>query len=131
MLPAPLLFVSESHVCKFVSQVAAGLLPEGPNTDALEEAVSLTQHHDASTGTAKQHVADDYNMRIAAGDLKLDFPYVLDPANWLKQWRSTTMPSPAAQRSTWPTTTTCVWLQVNEQSVLNHAKSCGEAGSFW
>ncbi len=29
--------------------------------------MSLAQHHDAVTGTAKQHVADDYNMRVAAG----------------------------------------------------------------
>jgi alpha-mannosidase len=28
--------------------------------DALEFAVSLTQHHDAVTGTEKQHVANDY-----------------------------------------------------------------------
>eukprot|EP00208_Stichococcus_sp_RCC1054_P002016 CAMPEP_0206142692 /NCGR_PEP_ID=MMETSP1473-20131121/17914_1 /ASSEMBLY_ACC=CAM_ASM_001109 /TAXON_ID=1461547 /ORGANISM="Stichococcus sp, Strain RCC1054" /LENGTH=1182 /DNA_ID=CAMNT_0053537795 /DNA_START=217 /DNA_END=3765 /DNA_ORIENTATION=+ len=40
---------------------------KGANTDALWEAVSLAQHHDAVTGTAKQHVADDYNQRIAAG----------------------------------------------------------------
>lgn len=44
-----------------------GHTAKGPSTDALEEAVSLAQHHDAVTGTAKQHVADDYNMRIAAG----------------------------------------------------------------
>lgn len=48
-------------------QVRHGHKAEGSNTDALEEAVSLAQHHDAVTGTAKQHVADDYNMRIAAG----------------------------------------------------------------
>ena len=29
--------------------------------------MSLAHHHDGITGTAKQHVADDYNMRIAAG----------------------------------------------------------------
>jgi Alpha mannosidase middle domain len=47
--------------------VTHGREAEGSNTDALEEAISLAQHHDAVTGTAKQHVADDYNMRIAAG----------------------------------------------------------------
>jgi alpha-mannosidase len=33
----------------------------------LEEAVSLNQHHDAVTGTARQHVANDYNRRLYIG----------------------------------------------------------------
>jgi alpha-mannosidase len=36
-------------------------------TEALEEAVSLCQHHDSITGTAKQHVANDYHSRIYHG----------------------------------------------------------------
>jgi alpha-mannosidase len=39
----------------------------GPTTDALEEAVSLCQHHDAVTGTARQHVANDYHRRLHRG----------------------------------------------------------------
>lgn len=35
--------------------------------DALEAAVALMQHHDALPGTTKQHVANDYAMRLAAG----------------------------------------------------------------
>lgn len=38
--------------------------PAGATTDALDEAVSLCQHHDAVTGTAKQHVANDYHRRL-------------------------------------------------------------------
>jgi Alpha mannosidase middle domain len=33
----------------------------------LEDAVSIAQHHDAVSGTAKQHVADDYSLKLAHG----------------------------------------------------------------
>ena len=36
-------------------------------TDPLEEAVALTQHHDAVTGTERQAVADDYHVWISEG----------------------------------------------------------------
>ena len=34
---------------------------------ALEDALGVSQHHDAVSGTAKQHVADDYSKRLKAG----------------------------------------------------------------
>ena len=30
----------------------------------LKEALGISQHHDAITGTAKQHVDSDYNVRL-------------------------------------------------------------------
>lgn len=39
----------------------------GPNTDALADALAIAQHHDAVTGTEKQHVADDYAKRLSIG----------------------------------------------------------------
>jgi lysosomal alpha-mannosidase len=35
--------------------------------DSLREAMGIMQHHDAITGTEKQHVADDYARTLAKG----------------------------------------------------------------
>lgn len=45
----------------------AGRSEFGPTTDGLEEALAIVQHHDGVSGTSKQHVADDYAKRLAAG----------------------------------------------------------------
>ncbi|KAI4350436.1 hypothetical protein L6164_004892 [Bauhinia variegata] len=39
----------------------------GPNTDSLADALAIAQHHDAVTGTEKQHVANDYSKRLSIG----------------------------------------------------------------
>jgi lysosomal alpha-mannosidase len=33
--------------------------------DSLREVMGIMQHHDAITGTEKQHVADDYSRTVA------------------------------------------------------------------
>lgn len=39
----------------------------GPNTDALADALAIVQHHDAVSGTEREHVAADYALRISIG----------------------------------------------------------------
>ncbi|KAI9114327.1 hypothetical protein K1719_014555 [Acacia pycnantha] len=39
----------------------------GPKTDSLADALAIAQHHDAVTGTEKQHVANDYAKRLSIG----------------------------------------------------------------
>lgn len=36
-------------------------------TDALADALAIAQHHDAVSGTERQHVADDYAKRLYTG----------------------------------------------------------------
>ncbi|XP_075514635.1 alpha-mannosidase-like isoform X1 [Primulina tabacum] len=38
-----------------------------PSTDELGNALGIAQHHDAVSGTAKQHTTDDYAKRLAIG----------------------------------------------------------------
>lgn len=44
----------------------------GPNTDSLADALAIAQHHDAVTGTEKQHVANDYAKRLSIGYLEAE-----------------------------------------------------------
>ncbi|XP_061344400.1 probable alpha-mannosidase At5g13980 [Gastrolobium bilobum] len=39
----------------------------GPKTDYLADALAVAQHHDAVSGTEKQHVANDYAKRLSIG----------------------------------------------------------------
>ncbi|KAK3005175.1 hypothetical protein RJ639_016343 [Escallonia herrerae] len=39
----------------------------GPHTFSLGDALGIAQHHDAVTGTAKQHTTNDYAKRLAIG----------------------------------------------------------------
>ncbi|XP_024023141.1 probable alpha-mannosidase At5g13980 isoform X2 [Morus notabilis] len=44
-----------------------GRSKSGPNTDSLADALAIAQHHDAVSGTSKQHVANDYVKRLSIG----------------------------------------------------------------
>ncbi|KAK9286007.1 hypothetical protein L1049_025210 [Liquidambar formosana] len=45
----------------------SGRRSTGPNTYSLGDALGIVQHHDAVTGTAKQHTTNDYVKRLAIG----------------------------------------------------------------
>ncbi|THG07644.1 hypothetical protein TEA_024216 [Camellia sinensis var. sinensis] len=45
----------------------AGRRSAGANTYSLGDALGIAQHHDAVTGTAKQHTTNDYEKRLARG----------------------------------------------------------------
>lgn len=44
-----------------------GKSASGPKTDSLADALAIAQHHDAVSGTEKQHVANDYVKRLSIG----------------------------------------------------------------
>ncbi|XP_068670671.1 lysosomal alpha-mannosidase-like isoform X1 [Montipora foliosa] len=55
------------QVCKQLELVNGPEGGNGPSSDTLRRAMAVAQHHDAVTGTEKQHVADDYAKRLAIG----------------------------------------------------------------
>ncbi|KAF4397582.1 hypothetical protein G4B88_027322 [Cannabis sativa] len=44
-----------------------GRVDSGPNTEVLADALAIAQHHDAVSGTERQHVAADYALRLSLG----------------------------------------------------------------
>uniref|UniRef100_A0A1J3E3E5 Alpha-mannosidase n=1 Tax=Noccaea caerulescens TaxID=107243 RepID=A0A1J3E3E5_NOCCA len=47
-----------------------GRSSSGPTTDMLADALAIAQHHDAVSGTQRQHVAADYALRLSMGYLQ-------------------------------------------------------------
>lgn len=44
-----------------------GRRSSGPHTFSLGDALGIAQHHDAVSGTAKQHTTNDYAKRLTHG----------------------------------------------------------------
>eukprot|EP00252_Welwitschia_mirabilis_P007627 TRINITY_DN1919_c0_g1_i1.p1 TRINITY_DN1919_c0_g1~~TRINITY_DN1919_c0_g1_i1.p1 ORF type:complete len:1055 (-),score=246.23 TRINITY_DN1919_c0_g1_i1:132-3296(-) len=53
-------------------EVMVGRKQGGPNTDSLEKAMAILQHHDAVSGTEKQHVANDYALRLSKASIEAE-----------------------------------------------------------
>uniref|UniRef100_A0A8C5WAL1 Alpha-mannosidase n=1 Tax=Leptobrachium leishanense TaxID=445787 RepID=A0A8C5WAL1_9ANUR len=59
------------QVCNQLEALTGRAARNGPygigDSSVLRRAMGVAQHHDAVTGTAKQHVADDYSLRLSKG----------------------------------------------------------------
>ena len=53
------------QVCKQLELINGPERGNNKSSDTLRRAMGVAQHHDAVTGTSKQHVADDYAKRLA------------------------------------------------------------------
>ncbi|XP_022774192.1 alpha-mannosidase At3g26720-like isoform X2 [Durio zibethinus] len=66
-----------------------GRSTSGPNTDALADALAIAQHHDAVSGTERQHVAADYALRLSIGYVEAE-KLVASSLSFLAESRSNT-----------------------------------------
>jgi hypothetical protein len=60
------LSINYHQVCKQL-EVLGNLEDSEHSSETLRDAMAVAQHHDAVTGTEKQHVAYDYAKRLAMG----------------------------------------------------------------
>uniref|UniRef100_A0A1X7VJH7 Alpha-mannosidase n=1 Tax=Amphimedon queenslandica TaxID=400682 RepID=A0A1X7VJH7_AMPQE len=58
------------QACKQLEAIHNGMGDNGPSSVKLQHAVGEVQHHDAITGTEKQHVANDYAKRLHIGEVE-------------------------------------------------------------
>ncbi|XP_078660424.1 lysosomal alpha-mannosidase-like isoform X1 [Branchiostoma floridae x Branchiostoma belcheri] len=101
------------QVCKQL-EVIAGPLPfknGGPSSQRFREAMAVAQHHDAVSGTEKQHVANDYAMRLHAGAVECQA--VVGRALTSKMKKGSVDP-PAAQFCTYLNISICPTTENND-----------------
>uniref|UniRef100_A0A1X7VKL5 Alpha-mannosidase n=1 Tax=Amphimedon queenslandica TaxID=400682 RepID=A0A1X7VKL5_AMPQE len=58
------------QACKQLEAIHNGMGDKGPSSIKLQQAMGVAQHHDAVSGTEKQHVADDYAKRLHVGEVE-------------------------------------------------------------
>ncbi|PIN24225.1 Glycosyl hydrolase, family 38 - alpha-mannosidase [Handroanthus impetiginosus] len=59
--------LSGYHLAAKQLELFKGRSVSGPSTEALADALAIAQHHDAISGTERQHVAADYALRLSIG----------------------------------------------------------------
>lgn len=65
-----------------------GRTSSGPNTESLADALAIAQHHDAVSGTEKQHVANDYAKRLATGYIEVPILFLVTSYTYIKTYIS-------------------------------------------
>lgn len=73
-------------------QALAGSVGRNISLQPLEDAVGILQHHDALSGTARQHVAFDYSRRLSRGTAAADTLVSTSLALLLQQPTTTWLP---------------------------------------
>ncbi|CAI5503332.1 unnamed protein product [Closterium sp. Naga37s-1] len=63
--------VGRSRLGRELEGVGVGGEGQAWGVEDLEEAMAVAQHHDSVSGTAKQHVNDDYTIRLYRGAVKV------------------------------------------------------------
>ncbi|KAF7840227.1 putative alpha-mannosidase [Senna tora] len=74
-----------------------GKSASGPKTDSLADALAIAQHHDAVSGTEKQHVANDYAKRLSIGYTEAEKVVAASLACILEATSKTNCTSPKTQ----------------------------------
>ncbi|XP_065891997.1 lysosomal alpha-mannosidase-like [Dysidea avara] len=60
------------QVGKQIEAMHGGFYDNNPSCDRLAKAMAVAQHHDAVSGTEKQHVANDYAKRLHIGQVECE-----------------------------------------------------------
>ncbi|GLT27153.1 hypothetical protein SLA2020_021770 [Shorea laevis] len=81
--------LSGYHLAARQLEYFKGRSSSGPNTDALADALAIAQHHDAVSGTERQHVANDYALRMSIGYMEAE-KLVASSLAFLAETRSST-----------------------------------------
>ena len=76
-----LFFILSSKVCKQLETIHSPF-ETYPTTGSLKRAMGVNQHHDAVTGTEKQHVAYDYAKRLAIAEHECQVIPVYQYLHW-------------------------------------------------
>uniref|UniRef100_A0A8C9W6K5 Lysosomal alpha-mannosidase n=1 Tax=Scleropages formosus TaxID=113540 RepID=A0A8C9W6K5_SCLFO len=78
------------QVCNQLEVLGGPNSRKGPygegDSDTLQEAMSVAQHHDAVSGTEKQHVANDYAKRLARGWAHCETLVMYNPLSRMVSW---------------------------------------------